>query len=385
MDSNSTDIAIASCCFYSDTSVSTFAAASTTLLYSMPQCEECALGYYKRGRRCEALTGPPSVEGGTDNARVVRIPMTTPIGTELLTIIATAEAGYGPLTFSLAEGASAQLGIDSVTGTLFLAQPLLAPQSLMAVIVIRDAREDCTQLDADGLPRTVPGGCQSRVEVVVYPAVFLNCPVSVNAYLPLDASTVSVNWVEPTLPAYIGNLTVTRDLGNPVEPVGNEPPFHYVPGHHRITYTTDPLSVGGSITCSFDVVVEHGFAVDVTSVGRKAEPYMVQEFLVVELSEATEGSRLPPLGGAVASGDTLAIGIRSPSDHPFAVTPKVSCHDGEKGEVNTFSHFPSRPFWLFHPSPFLRLATNPTLKFSFDGARRRLSFRHQQHSSSPPT
>lgn len=349
----------ASCCLYTAFSESTYSAVGS-LFYSMPQCDACVAGYFKRDRQCEVLSVPPTVQGGTDTVRSVKLPLTTDIGTALLQISATSQVGFGPLTFALAAGSSPVLSINATTGILRLVQPLSqSPSQLSTTIVIRDTRADCTQLDAHGVPRTVDGPCESRVDVVVYPAVFLNCPAPVSAYLALNANNTDVAWIEPTLPPYLGNLTVTRNLGDITAGDDETPPFQYPAGRRTVTYTTEALSIGGRVTCSFDVVVERGFAVDVTSVAHKAEPYMVQEFLVAELGESNDGSRLPALTGTVVDDATLAIGIRAPVGQPFAVTPKVN--------FNIF--FPLALLTHFLRLFLCRLATKHTLRFCSVGAQ----------------
>lgn len=322
----------ASCCLYSAFSGSTDTVPGW-LFYSLPQCEICAAGYFKHGRRCEPASVPPLVEGGAQTLRTVMIPLTTGADTELLTIVAMAEDGFAPLTFTLEDGsANDVLAINSTSGVLTLVQPLTQPGLLSATIIIRDNRDNCTRLDGHNVPHTLPGPCETQVNVAVDPVVFFNCPDTIVAYLSLDANNTNVTWVEPTLPSYLDHLIVSRNLGDITAPADVPPPFQYTAGTRTVTYTTEPLSIGGSMTCSFDVVVELGFAVDVLSVARQADTYLVQEFLVVELGASNDGSRLPPLSGTVADSDVLVIEVRSPSSDPFVVAPKV-CGKMSEGTV----------------------------------------------------
>ena len=301
------------CCLYSAFSTLGVFAAPGAALYTMPQCDRCATGYYKSGRHCLSFSVPPSVDGGL-STRVIQIPLATPANTKLLSIEAEVEAGFGPITFQV----DSPLLRITTNGNVELADALDSATTFSVVITVRDNRTSCTLPGDSDLPFTTDGPCIVAIPVIVRVAVFLFCPTSVNAFVGLDKATAEVTWDEPRLPAFLGDLIVSRDLGSTDS---SRAPFLYPVGRHRVTYTSEPLSLGGSITCTFDVVVRPGYSLIVPSIARRASPRRVQEFFVVELGEANEGVRLAAIEGELQVGGTLSIGVASPAGAPFAVTP----------------------------------------------------------------
>ena len=86
-------------------------------------------------------------------------------------------------------------------------------------------------------------------------------------------------------------------------------------------YTTEPLSVGGRVTCSFEIIVERGFGLAISNIGRRAKTNIVQEFLVAELHEGNAGARLPAVTGRFLD-EELAIGVLAPTSSPFPSHPR---------------------------------------------------------------
>jgi hypothetical protein len=285
----------------------------TTL--SLSQSDSCTTGYYKLGRCCMLFAVPPTVNGGLAT-RVAQIPLTTPVNTTLLSIEAEAEASFGPATFQV-DSPLLRITLD---GSVELVTALDSATTFSATITVRDNRTSCTVLGPLDQPITTIGPCAVTIPVTIRVAVFLSCPANINIFVGLDKTTAEVTWEEPRLPAFLGvdDLAVSRELGGTSS---SRAPFLYPIGQHRVTYTSDPLSFGGSITCAFDVVVRPGYSMTVSSIARRTLPHRVQEFLVVELGEANEGVRLASIEGELQVGRTLSIGVVSPAGAPFAVTP----------------------------------------------------------------
>lgn len=305
---------VGKCCLYSAFSAADNAyLAHGAVFYTMPQCDSCAAAYYKFGRRCLPLAVPPKVYGGL-SPRVIRIPLSTPASTTLLFIEAEAEAGFGPITLQVDN----PLLRITPNGNLELVAALDSPTTFSAIITVRDNRTSCTVRGAAGNIITADGPCTVTIPVTVRVAVFLSCPSTVNAFVGLDKTSAEVTWEEPRMPAFLGYLAITRELG---DADSSSAPFLYSIGRRRVTYTSEPLSLGESITCAFDVVVRPGYSFTVSSIARRVSPRRVHEFLVVELGKANEGARLAPIEGTLAATGTLSIGIVSPAGTPFAVTP----------------------------------------------------------------
>jgi hypothetical protein len=302
------------CCLYSafDALDNVFNALGAAF-YSMPQCDSCGTGYFKSGRRCLPFAVPPIVGGGL-SPRVIRIPLATPENTTLLSIEAEAEAGFGPITFQV----NSPLLRVTTDGNLELAAALDSPTTFSATITVRDNRTSCTVRGATDQPLTTVGPCTVAIPVTVRVAVFLSCPTTVNVFVGLDETTAEVTWEEPRLPSFLGDLAVTRKLGSTNS---SSAPFRYPIGRHRVTYTSEPLSLGGSIACAFHVVVRPGYSFTAPSIARRASPHRVQEFLVVDIGEANEGARLAAIEGELNVGGALNIGVASPAGAPFAITP----------------------------------------------------------------
>ena len=306
------------CCLHSSFGTPDGFLAPGAAFYTMPQCDTCARGYYKSGRHCLSFAVPPKVDGGL-STRVLQIPLATAINATLLSIAAEPAAGFGPLKFQV----DSPLLRISPDGNLELATTLESATTFSATIFVSDNRTSCTVASAKDQPITNSGPCTVAVPVTVRVAVFLSCPTAVNVFVGLDEPAAGVTWEEPRLPTFLGDLKVSRRLGGTNS---SSAPFLYPVGQHRVTYTSEPLSVGGSITCAFDVVVRPGYSLTASSIARRASPRRVQEFLVVELGEANEGVRLTPIEGELRAGETLSIGVASPAGAPFAVTP-VAGHE----------------------------------------------------------
>lgn len=311
------------CCLMSAFKLNTVYNLNNGEFYSMSQCTVCREGYFKRGRRCLPLSILPAVDGGYAG-RTLRIPLNTAPGTVLATFRATAASGAGTAQVSLlAAGGSVPLpplDFDQVTGALTLREALTAPGSLRAVIEVRDEAEECTLINSDGIPETRPGACIVRIDVIVQTVVFLNCPGNINRYLSPSESSASIPWTEPSLPAFLSDLSYTRDLEDTSSTAS---PFIYPVGNRRVTYTTtEPLTIGGELVCAFDVTVQYGLRLDITSIGRKEAPSVIREFLVVDPSITSEGARLPSFEGTV-EGRRFAVGLFAPPGKPFTVSPNV--------------------------------------------------------------
>lgn len=304
------------CCLLSQYNADNFFTLPGVEFYGMEQCDLCVAGYFKKGRSCARLSTPPAVDGGA-LARTILIPLNTAAGTELTSISATAETNYGPVAFTLGNEA-APVAVSS-SGVVTLARALETPGTIEVSVLVTDARAECAVLDPSGAPRTTQGGCVTRVALSIRTAVFLNCPSDQNAYLSLSESAAALSWQAPTLPSFISGLGVTRDLADAQT---SEAPFLYSVGRRRVTYTTEDLSVGGKLVCSFDVVVQYGFRLLVESIGRKASPERVQQFLVVDPAESNQGVRLPSFTGSVA-GRAFSVGLVAPLSSPFTISPSV--------------------------------------------------------------
>lgn len=257
-------------------------------------------------------------DGSPISAFKERIPLTAPIGTELLSVNAFADKGAGPLRFAL------QGSFDgfSVTpqGTLLLVEAPPSAGTVQTSIVVTDNRTSCTQPGDDQTVVTTVGPCTTSVRVFVEIVVFLGCRPLVTAYVPLDTAFADVQWDQPRLPDTLKHLAVSVDLA---DTKSRAPPFTYSVGRRTVRYESEPLRVGGGVVCEFDVVVRTGFAVDVTSIARTATTLAVQEFLLVEVTESDDGARLPSFEGPLG-GKTLSVGVSSPRKTPFSVSPVVS-------------------------------------------------------------
>ena len=308
------------CCLYAAYATSSTFAVPGAAFYSMPQCDMCTpTTHYKEGRACAAYALPPSVEGGSAK-RVIDVPLSTPTGTTLLTLAGMAEPGFAPLSFSLAQ-ASALLAVEprGQSGELKLKAALTMAGTISVTVRVQDARSQCTLRGQNGQPVTTAGGCVTAVSVDIRVAVFLSCPGSIVTLVPLGDDAAEVAWSEPTLPAYLGDLAVTRDVADTASTAS---PFLYGTGTRRVTYRTEALTVGGSIECAFDVTVLPGYEVEVGSIGRKAAPTQVQEFLVIDIGETSDGARLPNVESAASSGG-LSLGLTPATEAPFTITPQV--------------------------------------------------------------
>lgn len=315
---------VGDCCLIAGFNDNTFFNLDNGEFYSMSQCSTCKPGYFKRGRRCMPLSVPPVVQGGT-GSRTLLIPLNTQAGSVLDTFVALPDAGFGPLMLTLAPvnaDAVLPLALANETGTLSLKTQLGAPGSIEAIVSISDTRTECTRLNSEGIAVTRAGPCTTVISVAVQTAVFLNCPSNINAYLPPSASEAALTWTEPSLPTFLSDLNVTRSLG---DTFSTSAPFNYSVGTRRVTYTTQPLTVGGSLVCDFDVTVQYGLSISVESIARKVSSKTVQEFLVVDPSVADEGARLPSFTGAV-TGNTFGVGLLAPAAKPFTVSPQVRAH-----------------------------------------------------------
>jgi hypothetical protein len=307
------------CCLYSAySSASTFVVPGAAF-YVMPQCGTCIDTHFKDGRSCEPFAVPPVVQDGTAK-RVLDIPFSTPVGTTLLELRASPEASFAPLTFSL-EGPSSTLAVGQTgqTGQLKLQAALVTAGTISVTVQVQDSRDSCTVEGPNGQPQTTIGGCVTTVNIDIRVAVFLSCPTSIVTFVPLGEAAAEVAWAKPTLPGYLGDLTVTTDLADTTSTAS---PYLYSVGTRRITYLTEELSIGGSIQCAFDVTVLPGYPIEIASIGRKAAPSQVQEFLVVEVAETSDGARLPSVIGDASAGG-LSLGLMPAQEAPFTVTPTV--------------------------------------------------------------
>ena len=165
------------------------------------------------------------------------------------------------------------------------------------------------------------GPCTTRVQVEVQTLLFLNCPTVINVYVPFNETTAAVSWDELRLPDSLGQVEVSRNLG---DTESTSSPYVYGVGTRRVRYETAPFSaVNIGIVCEFDVNVLTGFSVPVGSIGRVATPTAVQEFILVEAASSGSGARLPTFNGPL-TGETLNVGVASPPGKPFSITPGVS-------------------------------------------------------------
>ena len=304
------------CCLYSSvgSGIASTHSSPGAAFYTPPQCDACAQGYYKLGRRCYKYADPPAVEGGLTQ-RVLQIPLSTPVGTPLFRISAAAEPGFGPPRFSI----DTPLLHVNASGAVSMAQALVGAEAISATVTILDHRASCVLRDGGtGLPILKQGPCEVQMPLVIRVAVFLSCPSTVNTYVPLDKNAANVAWPEPRLPPFLGDLNVTVDLGDPLVA---SPPYRYGLGRRRVVYATPPLSIGGRIECAFDVIVRHGASVSVTSIGRLLSQQRAREFFVVELGATNDGARLPAILGHLGPSQNLSLGLLPPVGKPFAITP----------------------------------------------------------------
>lgn len=339
---------VGECCLFSNFAAENFFALPSVEFYSMSQCTICIAGYYKDGRKCRRLSQLPSVSGDTAE-RVILIPLNAEVGTVLSNFQGAAEAGHGPATHSLIAGIDGvPLTLNEETGALSLSSALSSPGSFKVRVRVTDAgRDQCAFLDSAGQLVVRPGNCFVEVPVTVQTAVFLSCPSNINLYLPLSASTAELTWREPSLPSFLSTLAVSRNLGGDVISAGPEDngPYEYPVGSRTVTYMSEPLTVGGSLTCQFEIKAQFGFSIAVPTIGRKVGKFTILEYVLVDLAESNDGARLPSFSGVIA-GRELSIGLVAPDGRPFTMSPKVG-----RGESCTtgLSFALSRP--LSYPPP----------------------------------
>ena len=308
------------CCLYSAYGRSATFSLPNSIFYEMSQCAVCTDTHFKEGRVCKPLSQPPqfAAETPTDLA----LPHTAPEQTRIARLNASAEAGFGPVTFALRDpGAHGGALAINATGELYLTRPLPLPRSYAVDILVRDARSRCVTRDPEfGLVNIEAGPCVTTLQLTVQSLVLLGCPNNINALVPLSASTATVSWAAPALPAFASNVNITRDLGDAVS--AEDTRFTFPVGFRRVTYTTIALAIGGPLVCSFDVDVRHGFALTIDHLVSSRTINHIQEFMVVDEDEQPNGLSLPAFNGS-ASPQALRVALRSPVTTPFTIAPPV--------------------------------------------------------------
>lgn len=304
------------CCLYSEAVIGSSQSVANMLFYRMPQCQTCKDGYVKSARECLLLPKPPLVNNGNDVLEVY-LPVPTPAGTDIATIIASAEsAGEEPLTFALSDDSGTLLTINASTGVVTLAAAFTKASSVK--LVVTDSRSECLTLSSNGVLTTVDGGCSSSLVLVLQVAAFLNCPTPITTYAP-PGEDAEVDWIEPSLPFYLGSLLVTRDLGGATTDTA---PFRYPLGHHQVVYTAVMPGNVGSVHCAFDIDVNLGIGLDVTSVADVSLPRARYQYLLVEEGVSNDGAKLPA-AQLPNSTTEFSLGLRQHSGLTFTVKPQV--------------------------------------------------------------
>ena len=311
------------CCLYSSFFAESSFSQPGSEFYSMSQCEVCDAGYFKRGRQCAPLSQPPVIAGGDAPINVL-VPLGAAAGTLLRTFTATFESGFGPVRW-LETTENARFSIDAVAGTLSLNETLSTPASYQLRVAVRDTgRTECTELTPAGaVVTTARPFCVDSVVVTVQTAVFLSCPADQSLYLSPSETQASVAWTPPQLPAFLSSLAVTQDLG---ATASESSPYLYPAGVHDISYTSEPLDIGGSLRCAFTVSIRYGFSLQVQAVGRREGVKVTQDYLVVEAAESAQGARLPSFDGPLRADRDLNVGIFAPESKPFTVSPAAGNH-----------------------------------------------------------
>jgi hypothetical protein len=317
---SATSSTTSSCCLASSFVVDTYYTAANADFYSMPQCTVCDAGYFKLGRICQAFSQPPVFLNQSSSYNLV-IPLSLPANSSLLTLFARAETGYGPVRYSLSQIQNV-FSIDR-HGVVRLAVNLTLAGTYSATITAQDSRSVCYLQDAtSGNVDMVSGGCTSTaITVTIKTAVFLNCPAAIIAYVSSNTATnTTVSWTTPRLPSFLSSVAVNANLADALTTTD---PYTFSFGTRQITYTSAPLSVGGSIQCSFQVQVVYGFSLAVTSFATLSQSRLVEQFFVADGQTADASATLPHVPGWHAGQRSLYIGIQSPATHPFVITPAV--------------------------------------------------------------
>ena len=142
---------------------------------------------------------------------------------------------------------------------------------------------------------------------------FVSCPSSINEYLDPSKTAASVSWARPTLPSiYMATVPVTSSLG------AWQAAYSFNVGTHTVTYSTEPLDLGGKVVCEFTVSIYYGFKVTVTDIGHIATSSSLLDFMVDDAGVSNGGSQIPAFNGDVL-GEGLSIGILSPPKKPFSL------------------------------------------------------------------
>lgn len=279
----------------------------------MQQCDTCAPGFGKDGRVCQALSVPPRFTFG-GNLREVYLPLGAPNQTVVANFVVVPEtSSVGPIVLAL-EGATVPLAIDA-SGALRLMAPFVAPGTV--TVVARDQRSQCIQLGSGNTILVTPGGCTSSLVVVLQVAAFLNCPTNITAYTS-DSTVASVSWIEPQLPFFLGNISVSRQLGQTNQ---SNSPYSYPVGQHFVSYTA-VLPTAGLMSCNFSVVVRPGIGLLVSEVADVVMPNQRLQYLVVESAVSGSAAQLPVVYN-LPNTRLFNMGIRHQRGLVFTATTQV--------------------------------------------------------------
>eukprot|EP00049_Salpingoeca_infusionum_P016609 m.341864 g.341864 ORF g.341864 m.341864 type:complete len:2216 (+) comp16115_c0_seq11:108-6755(+) len=296
------------CCLKSEYSLAT-TYYKVGQFYSLSRCSVCDAGYIARGTGCTLLSTPPEFP---TTPILVTIPLSTPIGTDIATI--QASSTVGSVTYSLPTPSNL-FTVNETTGVLSLTNALTVPKKFEIVVAARDSRSECNLL-VEGRLKTVVGGCNATTSATVQVAVLLGCPSDRFLYLPPDQDTRQLTLpAAPYLPSF---LTSFQLESSPSGLFGTDVQLEVAEGVTTVEYsTTTALTIGGSLSCAYNITAERGFLVVVDEIGRKSSSLVIQEFLVASPELSPAATDLPSFASDLSS--AFAIGLVTANDKPFTV------------------------------------------------------------------
>lgn len=190
----------ANCCLFTTFNLGSASSFPGVQFYEMRQCETCADGFYKRGRSCEPLAQLPTFvrqdaeQTPLGSQITVLLPESAPANTTIVNVEASAEDGFGPVTYQIAEfisdGADRTawhdtVGIDS-QGNLFLKAALSDHYSVIAVVYAEDNRTECAFAHSTGGVARSTGPCYATMLVYIRVVGFATCPSTIHVVAKYD-------------------------------------------------------------------------------------------------------------------------------------------------------------------------------------------------------
>eukprot|EP00051_Salpingoeca_urceolata_P024587 m.433669 g.433669 ORF g.433669 m.433669 type:complete len:2065 (-) comp20251_c1_seq2:318-6512(-) len=293
------------CCLHSFYSIDLgFQTAPGGHYFEVAPCAVCADGFFldQDTGRCRTADDLPVFETTPPDMVMA---LSSDLNIDLGAVTATTSTG--PVSFSVRTSFSPRRAFDVVDGKLTYVQQLDAGGSGTITIVARDARTSCFYEDSDGNVVSEDEPCETTVTIALTVAFYLDCPSGINAFIDPGVASAPVNFDPPTVPAVFADKGVTLTSATSS---GDTFPR----GTTTVTYQSQPLAGGQRLVCRFDVVLDQGFQIPVTTIGHTMST-VATDFLIDQSQGAGGGSKLAAFTGDLTS--SLTITVQSPPGHPF--------------------------------------------------------------------